>query len=131
MGSKMICKTKFIEAKVQRVLEELDKAEFPGLALNQVIGIIRCYILSKLYYVFGNMNLPNCSLNVIDEKVRMAIIRFVKGQTLPLSFIYASIKNGGLGVPCMKDEYAAYKVHHIANLLPTIDGRGILEAILI
>jgi hypothetical protein len=35
MGSRKICKTKFIEAKVQKVFEELDKAEFCGLALNQ------------------------------------------------------------------------------------------------
>jgi hypothetical protein len=127
MGSKKICKTKFIKAKIQKVLEELDKAEFCGLALNQVIRVIQCYILNKLYYVFANMNLSNCSLKVIDEKVRRIINRFVKGQTLPLSFVYASIRNGGLEVPCMKDEYAAYKVYHIANFISTTDGRGILD----
>jgi hypothetical protein len=30
----------------------------------------------------------------------------------------------------MKDEYAAYKVHRIVNLLPTTDGRGILDGYL-
>jgi hypothetical protein len=79
MSSKKIGKTKFIEAKIQKVLEELDKAEFCGLALNQVIRVIRCYILNKLYYVFEKMNLSNCSVNVIDEKVKRAINRFVKG----------------------------------------------------
>jgi hypothetical protein len=130
MGSKKICKTKFIEAMVQRVLEELDKVEFCGLALNQIIRVIGCYILNKLYYIFANMNLSNYSLKVIDEKVRRIINRFVKGQTLPLSFVYASVRNGGLGVPCMKDEYTAYKVSHIANLMSTTDGRGILDGYL-
>jgi hypothetical protein len=30
----------------------------------------------------------------------------------------------------MKDEYAAYKVHHIAHLLSTTDGQGILDGYL-
>jgi hypothetical protein len=130
MGSKKIYKTKFIEVEVQRVLEELDKVEFCGLALNQIIHVIRCYIYNKLYYIFANMNLSNYSLKIIDEKVRRIINRFVKGKTLPLSFVYASVRNGGLGVPCKKDEYAAYKVHHIANLMSTTDGQGILDGYL-
>jgi hypothetical protein len=130
MGSKKICKTKFIEAKIQKVLEELGKAEFCGLDINQLIPVIGCYILNKLYYVFAKMNLANCSLKVIEEKVMRVINRFVKGQPLPSSFIYASIRNGELGVPCMKDEYTAYKVHHLANLMSTTDGRGIMNGFL-
>jgi hypothetical protein len=30
----------------------------------------------------------------------------------------------------MEDEYAAYKVHYIANLMSTTDGRGILDGYL-
>jgi hypothetical protein len=37
LGSRKICKTKFVEAKIQKVLEELDKAEFSGLAINQIV----------------------------------------------------------------------------------------------
>jgi hypothetical protein len=40
------------------------------------------------------------------------------------------IRNGGLGVPSMKYEYAAYKVHHIANLMSTTDEREILDGYL-
>jgi hypothetical protein len=46
-------------------------------------------------------------------------------------FIYANVKNGGLGVPNMEYEYAAYKFNHIANLMSTTDGRGILDGYLI
>jgi hypothetical protein len=49
VGSRKISKNKFIEAKIEKVLEELDKAEFSGLAINQIIRIIRCYICNKLY----------------------------------------------------------------------------------
>jgi hypothetical protein len=49
VGSRKICKTKFIEAKIQKVLEELGKAKFSVLAINEIIRIIRCYICNKLY----------------------------------------------------------------------------------
>jgi hypothetical protein len=47
-----------LKGKVQKVLEELDKVKYSGLALNQIIRTIRCYILNKLYYVFVNMDIP-------------------------------------------------------------------------
>jgi hypothetical protein len=82
MGSKRISKIKFIEATVQKVLEELDQVEYNGLALNQVIRIIRCYILNKLYYAFANMDILKKYLTVIDQKVRNIINRFIKWHGL-------------------------------------------------
>jgi hypothetical protein len=73
------------------------------------------------------MNLLNYNLKMVYEKVRRIINRFVKRQSFPLSFIYSSVRNGRLGVPCMKDEYAPYKVYHLANLILTTDGQGILD----
>jgi hypothetical protein len=96
MDSRKIGKTKFIEAKIKRVLEELDKVEFSGFAINQIIRVIRCYILNKLYFMFANMNIPKVSLNVIDRKIRKVINQFICGQTIPKSYCYASVKNGGL-----------------------------------
>jgi hypothetical protein len=130
LGLRKICKTKFIEAKIQKVLEELDKAEFSGLAINQIVRVIRCHILNKLYFIFANMNLPKRALRVVDKKVRSVINNFSKGQPLQKSFIYTSVKNGGLGIPCMEDEYAAYKIHHVANLMATSDVREILNGYL-
>jgi hypothetical protein len=49
MRSKRISKTKFLEAKVQKVFEELDKVEDSDLRINQMIRTIKCYILNKLY----------------------------------------------------------------------------------
>jgi hypothetical protein len=40
IGSKKLCKKQFIEAKVQKVFEEIDKVEFSGLAINQNIRVI-------------------------------------------------------------------------------------------
>jgi hypothetical protein len=127
IGSKRICKKKFIEAKVQKFFEELDKIEYCGLAINQVIRVIRCYIVNKLYYIFANMDVPKGVPQSIDKRVRNIINRFMKGQYLQKSFIRESARIGGFGVPCMEDEYAAHKIHHIANLMSTSDGRGIMD----
>jgi hypothetical protein len=126
MGSKRTSKTKFLEGKVQKVLEELNKVGYSGPALNQMIRTIRCYIFNKLYYVFANMDIHAKYLNVIDNRVRSVVNRFIKGQCLQKSFIYANGRNGELGVRCMIDECAAYKVHLIANLMLTEEWESIL-----
>jgi hypothetical protein len=72
--------------------------------------------------MFTNMNIPKGSLKIIDEKVRKVMNQFVKRQCFQKSFIYADVKNGGLGVPNMEAEYAAFKVNHIVNLMSTTDG---------
>jgi hypothetical protein len=58
LGSRKLCKTKFLESKIQKVLEELDKAEFSGLAINQIVRVVKSYILNKLYFLFANMYIP-------------------------------------------------------------------------
>jgi hypothetical protein len=80
--------------------------------------------------MFANMNIPKGSLKIIDEKVRKVINQFVKGQCIQKNFIYDSGKNGSLGVPSMKDEYAAYKVNHITNLMSITDEPKILDGYL-
>jgi hypothetical protein len=60
-------------------LEELDKVEYIGLALNQMIRTIRCYILNKFYYIFANMDIPTKYLKVIDDEARNIVNRFIKG----------------------------------------------------
>jgi hypothetical protein len=42
--SRKISKTKILEAKVQKVFEGLDKVEFSGRGLNQIMKIIKSYI---------------------------------------------------------------------------------------
>jgi hypothetical protein len=66
----------------------------------------------------------------IDKRIRGVINQFVKGQCLQKSLIYANVKNGGLRIPCMIDEYAVYKVHHIANLMSTEERKMILNGYL-
>jgi hypothetical protein len=63
---------------------------------------------------------------MIDRRIRKLINNFLKGQSLQLSFIYGNTPNGGLGVPNMEDEYAAYKINHLANLFSTEEGKSIL-----
>jgi hypothetical protein len=79
---KKIIKMKFLEAKVQKNLKELDKVKYSGLALNQMIRTIRCYILNKLYYVFENMNRTTKYFKVIDGKMRNVVNRFINTMSI-------------------------------------------------
>jgi hypothetical protein len=46
MGSRKISKTKFLEAMIQKILEELDKADYSGLVLTQNLKAIKSFILN-------------------------------------------------------------------------------------
>jgi hypothetical protein len=127
METKSISKKKFAEAKIQKVMEELDKVEYSGLAFNQILKAIRCYIANKLYCVFANTIVQKSLLNLIDRRI---VDNFIKGQKLQVNMMYMSGKDGGLGIPCMKDEYNAYKVHHVERLMCYVEGRQILKGYL-
>jgi hypothetical protein len=76
------------------------------------------------------MGISEKFLEQIDVKIRGVINMFVKGQYLQKSFIYASVRNGGLKIPCMMDESAACKVRHIANLMSIERRKMILNSYL-
>jgi hypothetical protein len=126
LGSRRIGKVKFIETKIKKVFEEIDKLEFSGLAFNQMIRVIKNFITNKLYFCFANMKIDKKYLEMMDRRIRKLINNFLKGQSVQLSFIYGNARNGGLGVPNMHDEYAAYKINHVANLLSTEENKSIL-----
>jgi hypothetical protein len=76
------------------------------------------------------MDFPKFVLDSIDVRVRKLVNRYLKRQSLQKSIIYARVKNGGLGIPCMEDDYASYKIHHMAILMSTSDGKGIFDGYL-
>jgi hypothetical protein len=127
LGSRKISKKKFIEAKINKIREELDKLEFSGLAFNQMVKTIRNFITNKLYYLFVNMFISKGVLESLDTRIRKVVNNFLGGQAIQKSFIYANVRNGGVGIPCLVDEYNAYKVNHIANLLSSEEGKKILN----
>jgi hypothetical protein len=126
LGSRRISKKKFMDAKINKINEELDKLEFSGLAFNQMVKVIKCFFTNKLYYLFANMYVPEGVLNRLDIRIRKVVNVFIGVQTIQRSFIYANVRNGGLGILCMVNEYNAYKVNHVANLLSSEDGKKIL-----
>jgi hypothetical protein len=127
LGSRRISKKKFIEAKFNKIYEELDKLEHSELAFNQMVKVIKGFIAKKLYYLFANMNIPKGMLERLDIRIRKVVNNFIKGQALQRSFIYANVRNGGLGALNMLNEYHAYKVNHIANMLSSEDGKKMLN----
>jgi hypothetical protein len=72
------------------------------------------------------MEVPKKYFEIVDQRIRRLINRFLKGQSIQKSFIYANVMNGGLDVPNINDGYAAYRVNHVANLMSTEVGRQIL-----
>jgi hypothetical protein len=50
----------------------------------------------------------------------------VKGPSLPFDFIYASYKDGLLGLKKVEDEYWTYKIRHVAHLLKSEQKRRII-----
>jgi hypothetical protein len=125
--SRKVSKKKFIEAKMNKIYEEMNKLEFSRLVFNQIVKTIRCFITNKMYYLFANMDISNTILESMDWRIKRVVNNFIGGQSIQRSFIYANVRNGGLEIPCMKDEYAAYKVNHIANLISTEKGKRILK----
>jgi hypothetical protein len=49
LDSKIIGKVKFAEAKIQKKLYEIDRLEYSGLAINQMLKVIRIMILTQLF----------------------------------------------------------------------------------
>jgi hypothetical protein len=79
MDSRKITKKKFIEAKVQKIFEEFDKFEYCGLAVNQMIRVISCYILNRLYYMFANIDVSAGILDDVDCRIRRLVNRILNG----------------------------------------------------
>jgi hypothetical protein len=94
LGSRRIGKVEFMETKVKKIFEEIDKLEYSGLAFNQMIRVIKNFITNKLYFCFANMDVSKKFLRMIDKRIRKLINNFLKGQSLQLSFIYGNARNG-------------------------------------
>jgi hypothetical protein len=69
LGSKRIGKIKFAEAKIQKMLYEIDRLEYSGLAINQMLKVIRIMILTQLNYLFSNRFILNKQAEVIDRRI--------------------------------------------------------------
>jgi hypothetical protein len=71
-------KVKFAEAIVQKMLYEIDRLEYSGLAINQMLKIIRIMILTQLNYFFSNRIILNRQAEVIDKRIRRLIYNSTK-----------------------------------------------------
>jgi hypothetical protein len=109
------------------MLEYLHKVKTSGLAPNQKIHAIKTFIIPKLHYASANNIIKITDLKIVDHEIRKVINYITKSQPLPLHYIYASYKDGGLGLAKCEDEYHTYKIHHIAHLMKTEHGRRILK----
>jgi hypothetical protein len=79
LGSRRLGKVKFIETKIKKIFEEIDKLEYNGLAFNQMIRVIKNFITNKLYFCFANMIVEKKFLDMINRRIRKLINNFLKG----------------------------------------------------
>jgi hypothetical protein len=127
LGSKRISKVKFAEAKIQKMLYEIDRLEYSGLAINQMLKIIRIMILTQPNYLFSNGFILNRQAEVIDKRIRRLIYNFTKDKTISKDYIYTPLEYGGLGIAEAKIEMHAYRIHHVARLLLKNEGQKIMK----
>jgi hypothetical protein len=73
LGSKRIGNVKFEEAKIQKMLYEIDRLEYSGLEINQKLKVIRIMILTQLNYLFSNGFILSRQAEVIDKRIRRLI----------------------------------------------------------
>jgi hypothetical protein len=109
------------------MLEYLHKVKTSGLAPNQKMHAIKSFIIPKLHSASANNIIRITDLKFIDSEIRKEINGITKSQPLPLHYIYASYKDGGLGLAKCVDEYHTNKIHHDAYLMKTEHGRRIIK----
>jgi hypothetical protein len=124
LGSKRSGAFKYGSKIIQTMLEYLHKVKTSRLAPNQKIHAIKTFIIPKLHYASANNVIKITDLKFIDHEIRKEINDITKSQPLPLHYIYASYKDGGLGLAKCEDEYHTYKIHHVAHLMKTEHGRS-------
>jgi hypothetical protein len=84
-------------------------------------------MIPQLSYILANSYIQKRQAEQIDVRIRRVINNFVKGQSLQNAYIHATLKNGGLEIPQIEKEMHAYRIHRIAHLLQTTEGKKILK----
>jgi hypothetical protein len=109
------------------MLYEIDRLEYSGLAINQMLKVIRIMILAQLNYLFSNGFILNRQAEVIDRRIRRLIYNFTKDKTISKDYIYTPMEYGGLRTAEAKMEMHAYRIHHVARLLLKNEGQRIMK----
>jgi hypothetical protein len=77
-NSKRIGKIKFAEAKIQKMLYELDKLEFNDFVINQILIVIKIQFCLQHNYLFSNGFVIKKQTQTIDRRTRRLIYNFIK-----------------------------------------------------
>jgi hypothetical protein len=109
------------------MLYELDQLEYSGLAINQMLKVIRIMILIQMNYLFSNGFILNRQAEIIDKRIRRLIYNFTKDKTVSKAYIYTSLEYGGLGIAEAKMEMHAYRIYHVDRLLLKNEGQRIMK----
>ena len=90
---------KITEAEFRRLLEKITQSK---LAIVQKIDAIKKFLLPKWEYEFMINQVRAHTIDRMDRAVRVSINKII-GAKLPVAIFHASWKDGGLGIPSMKD----------------------------
>lgn len=90
---------KITEAEFRILLEKVTQSK---LAIVQKIDAIKRFLLPKWEYEFMVNQVRAHTIDRMDRAVRVSINKIVRAK-LPIAVFHASWKDGGLGIPSMKD----------------------------
>lgn len=89
---------------MKKVMQELDKVTRSDLTQPQKLDCVKCFILPKLTYMYGN-SIPKITelkvfANLVMRSVKIMHSIPVRGS--PLEYVQLPVAKGGLGVACPK-----------------------------
>jgi hypothetical protein len=89
LSSKRITKKRFVETKMNKLFNELDKLENLGLTIESKLKVIERFMIPELSYIMSNNSIQKDQARAIDARIRRIINNFVKGQKIQrLIFIH-------------------------------------------
>lgn len=89
LSSKRITKKRFVETKMNKLFNELDKLENLSLTIESKLKVIERFMIPELSYIMSNNSIQKDQARAIDARIRRIINNFVKGQKIQrLIFIH-------------------------------------------
>jgi hypothetical protein len=106
------------------MLDYTQKINGSLLAQTQKMHALKTFVIPKWHYARTNHKIKLECLRRVDLAIRNTINDAIKGPALPLDFINASYKDGGLGVNKCENEYPTDKIGHGVPLMKIEHGRN-------
>uniref|UniRef100_A0AC34G6P6 Uncharacterized protein n=1 Tax=Panagrolaimus sp. ES5 TaxID=591445 RepID=A0AC34G6P6_9BILA len=114
-----------MKEKMIKATKDLVKIRDSDLMPSQKLDAIRVFLIPRFSYLMQNSSPRVEDLAEYDRAISFAVKKICKihlhGGALP--YIYSPISHGGLGIPCVTDEYMLYSIVTVYKSLINKDPR--------